>query len=394
MAAIGIICEWNPFHLGHAYLLEELKRRTGLPVVCAMSGNFVQRGEPAVAGKLARAEMALRCGADVVFELPTVWAMATAERFARGGVALLRRTGVVTRLAFGSECGDLAALARVAECLESDAFRSELRRLLGGGMTFAACRQRAVEALLGPEDAALLSGPNNILGIEYLRALRGSGLQAVTLRRVGARHDGPAAGGVASATEVRRLLCGGRTEEALAYLPPQAAGVLRRELAAGRAPVTLANCERAVLSQLRRLREEDFAPYDGGGEGLYHRFYRAVRGSTSLEELLQAARTKRYPMARLRRMLLAAWLDVPQPPAELPYLRLLGAGKEGRALLRQMQRAGVPVLTKPANVEKLGSAARELFAREAGWTDLYTLGMPDVRQSVCDADWRETPIFL
>ena len=189
MAALGMICEWNPFHLGHAWLLRELKRCYSLPVVCVMSGNFVQRGEPAVAEKRARAEMALRCGADVVFELPTVWAMASAERFARGGVALLRRTGVVTQVAFGSECGDAAALMRVAACLDGEDFRAALQRRLAGGDTFAVCRERAAAELLGETDAALLREPNNILGIEYCRALRGSGIGAVTLPRTGARHE-------------------------------------------------------------------------------------------------------------------------------------------------------------------------------------------------------------
>ena len=350
MAALGMICEWNPFHLGHAWLLRELKRCYSLPVVCVMSGNFVQRGEPAVAEKRARAEMALRCGADVVFELPTVWAMASAERFARGGVALLRRTGVVTQVAFGSECGDAAALMRVAACLDGEDFRAALQRRLAGGDTFAVCRERAAVELLGETDAALLREPNNILGIEYCRALRGSGIGAVTLPRTGARHDGAASGGIASASEIRRLLHEGQPERAMAFLPPAAAEVLRREMAQGRAPVTLENCERAVLAKLRTLREEDFLPYDGGGEGLYRRVYRAVRAGTSVGEILALAKTKRYPMARLRRMLLAAWLEVPQPPEEVPYLRLLGAGKDGRPLLRQMQRSGVPVLTKPADV--------------------------------------------
>ena len=121
----------------------------------------------------------------------------------------------------------------------------------------------------------------------------------------------------------------------MAFLPPEAAEVLRREMAQGRAPVTLENCERAVLAKLRTLREEDFLPYDGGGEGLYRRVYRAVRAGTSVGEILALAKTKRYPMARLRRMLLAAWLEVPQPPEEVPYLRLLGAGKDGRPLLRK-----------------------------------------------------------
>lgn len=391
MAALGMICEWNPFHLGHAWLLRELKRCYSLPVVCVMSGNFVQRGEPAVAEKRARAEMALRCGADVVFELPTVWAMASAERFARGGVALLRRTGVVTQVAFGSECGDAAALMRVAACLDGEDFRAALQRRLAGGDTFAVCRERAVAELLGETDAALLREPNNILGIEYCRALRGSGIGAVTLPRTGARHDGAASGGIASASEIRRLLHEGQPERAMAFLPPEAAEVLRREMAQGRAPVTLENCERAVLAKLRTLREEDFLPYDGGGEGLYRRFYRAVRQAADIDGLLEAAKTRRYPLARLRRMLLVAYLELPEPE-HIPYLRLLAASSRGCTLLRQMR--GAPVLTKPADVSRLGQTAQDLFTREAGWTDLYTLAYPDLSQSACGADWRATPWIM
>lgn len=391
MAALGMICEWNPFHLGHAWLLRELKRCYSLPVVCVMSGNFVQRGEPAVAEKRARAEMALRCGADVVFELPTVWAMASAERFARGGVALLRRTGVVTQVAFGSECGDAAALMRVAACLDGEDFRAALQRRLAGGDTFAVCRERAAAELLGETDAALLREPNNILGIEYCRALRGSGIGAVTLPRTGARHDGAASGGIASASEIRRLLHEGQPERAMAFLPPEAAEVLRREMAQYRAPVTLENCERAVLAKLRTLREEDFLPYDGGGEGLYRRFYRAVRQAADIDGLLEAARTRRYPLARLRRMLLAAYLELPEPE-HIPYLRLLAASSQGCTLLRRMR--GAPVLTKPADVSRLGRPAQDLFTREAGWTDLYTLAYPDLSQSACGADWRATPWIM
>lgn len=391
MAALGMICEWNPFHLGHAWLLRELKRCYSLPVVCVMSGNFVQRGEPAVAEKRARAEMALRCGADVVFELPTVWAMASAERFARGGVALLRRTGVVTQVAFGSECGDAAALMRVAACLDGEDFRAALQRRLAGGDTFAVCRERAAAELLGETDAALLREPNNILGIEYCRALRGSGIGAVTLPRTGARHDGAASGGIASASEIRRLLHEGQPERAMAFLPPEAADVLRREMAQGRAPVTLENCERAVLAKLRTLREEDFLPYDGGGEGLYRRFYRTVRQAADIDGLLEAAKTRRYPLARLRRMLLAAYLELPEPE-HIPYLRLLAASSRGCTLLRQMR--GAPVLTKPADVSRLGQTAQDLFTREAGWTDLYTLAYPDLSQSACGADWRATPWIM
>ena len=195
MPVFGVICEYDPFHLGHRWMLEQLHRQG--PVVCAMSGCFTQRGEFAAVNKFARAEMAVRNGADLVLELPTPWAVSGAERFARGGVELLEKTGVVTHLAFGSECGDLEALQRVEACLSGESFQETLRRRLEGGETFARCRQAAVEELLDPRDAALLSQPNNILAIEYLKALRRADfpMEPITFPRRGGPHDGGAADG-------------------------------------------------------------------------------------------------------------------------------------------------------------------------------------------------------
>ena len=393
MNAVGIICEYNPFHLGHARMLKGLRRQYDAPLVCAMSGNFVQRGDAAVARKHARGEMAVRCGADLVLELPTPWAMASAERFAAGGVALLASTGVVSHLAFGSECGDLEALQRVEACLSAESFQETLRRRLEGGETFARCRQAAVEELLDPRDAALLSQPNNILAIEYLKALRRADfpMEPITFPRRGGPHDGGAADGIASASHIRRLLRAGHTEEAMAFLPRESAEVLRREIAASRGPVDMHTCQRAILARLRTMSQEDFLPYDGGGEGLYRRFYRAVRQATDIDGLREAAKTRRYPLARLRRMLLAAYLELPEPE-HIPYLRLLAASSRGCDLLRQMR--GAPVLTKPADVSRLRQTAQDLFTREAGWTDLYTLAYPDLSQSACGADWRATPWIM
>ena len=155
----------------------------------------------------------------------------------------------------------------------------------------------------------------------------------------------------------------------------------------------MALCERGILAHLRRMEEEAFRAYDGGNEGLYHRFYQAVQTASTLAEVLQKAKTKRYAHARLRRMALAAYLNLPPVPDRPPYLRLLAADETGRKLLRQMQKAGLPVLTKPADVEKLGAEAAKLFARECEMTDLYTLAYTDLSQSVCGSDWRTTPVM-
>ena len=371
-------------------MLHLLRQQGYEGIVCAMSGHFVQRGEAAVVGKLARAEMALRCGADLVLEIPTPWAAAAAETLARGGVALLRATGVVDELAFGAECADITALQAVADALDSPAYEEALRAVPDGGETFAARRQRAVAAVLDPERAALLEQPNNILAVEYLRQLRGTGIAPVAVPRKGAAHDAAdPEGEVASASHVRGLLRTGRTEEALAFLPESAAQILRREMTEGRAPADMTCGERAILSRLRRMSEDDWRACDTGGEGLYHRLCQAAQKARSLQELLELAKTKRYPMARLRRMALAAWLELPTPPAEMPYIRLLGANETGRRLLRRMK--GAPVLTKAADVAALGPAAEELFRRESAWSDQYALLCPGILP--CGEDWRTTPVM-
>ena len=391
MQVTGVICEYNPLHRGHEAMLRRLRQRGAEAIVCAMSGHFVQRGEPAILDKRARAEMALRCGADLVLELPTPWSAATAEIFARGGVEVLRRTGVVTELAFGSESGDVQALAAVAEALDGAAYQAALSGMAEDGRTFAARRQSALSQVLDEAHAALLEQPNDILAVEYIRALRGTSIRPVAIRRTGAAHDGAEERhGIVSASHVRQLLRQGRTEEALACLPDAAAEIMAREIAARRAPADIAYCQRAVLDRLRRMEESELAAYDDGGEGLYHRVYRAVRRSATLEELLEQVKTKRYTHARLRRMLLAIWLGWTEVPEQVPYLRLLGANETGRRLLRQMSDA--PVLTKAADVARLGPEAAALFEKEARRSDLYALTLPVPAR--CGEDWRMTPVMV
>ena len=388
MDAVGVVCEFDPMHLGHERLLRQAKADTGLPVVCAMSGNYIQRGGMACLNKFARAEMAVLCGADLVVELPTPWAMATAERFADGGVSLLAGCGV-KHLYFGSECGDIAALDAAAEALLREEFQADILRELQTGLSYAVARQAALEKRIGGS-ASLLSQPNNTLAVEYLKAIRRRELplSAATVRRTDGGHHG-----AASAARIRALLAAGQAADAFALMPPAAAGILGREMKKALAPADPARLETSILARLRLMDEADFAPYDGGGEGLYRRVYRAVQAGVSLGDILTRATTKRYPTARVRRMLWAAFLNLEPPPAEIPYIRVLAATEAGRKLLRQMQHSGVPVLTKAADVGRLGPAAQSLFTREARRTDVFALACP-INPSVCGEDWRHTPVMV
>ena len=380
MDAVGVVCEFDPLHRGHERLLRRAGE-SGRVLVCAMSGNFTQRGGAACVEKFARAEMAVRCGADLVVELPTPWAMATAEKFADGGVSLLAQCGVKT-LYFGSECGDTDALWATAEALlQADVHRA-IRLEMDGGLPYAAARQAVLERETGL--GALLAQPNNTLAVEYLKAIRRRGLaaDAVTVRREDGGHHGSA-----SASHIRALLAAGQEAKVFALMPPQAADILDREMKKGLAPVDPARLERAMLARLRLMNEHDFASYDSGGEGLYRRVYRAVQEGGSLGDILTRATTKRYPTARVRRMLWAVFLGLEAPGEDIPYVRILAATEAGRRLLRQMQDAGVPVLTKAADVGRLGPSAEALFTREARRTDVYA-------PPPCGSDWRRTPTMI
>ena len=249
MATAGIVAEYNPFHWGHAWHIARTRRTLGADtaVVCVMSGHWVQRGECALTDKWSRAALALSGGADLVLELPTPWAMASAEAFARGAVGLLAATGVVDVLSFGSETGELAPLRAAAAALDGPDYPERLRAGLTRGLSFPAARQAAV-------GADCLASPNDNLGVEYLRALP-PGMEALTIPRRGAAHDGPAAGGFASASELRALLRAGRAAEADPYLPAPWSGET----------ASMAHIDRAVLARLRTMDEADWAALPDGG---------------------------------------------------------------------------------------------------------------------------------
>lgn len=393
MKVAGIIAEYNPFHNGHAAQIAATRAAGCTHVVVAMSGNFTQRGEPAVCHKLLRCRAALAAGADLVVELPLPWAVSSAEGFARGAVFLLESLGCVELLSFGSETGDVSAIAATARALEAAEQSEALRAELKTGASFPAARQRAAASLapLPPR-----GGPNDLLAAEYQRALWafGSGMRPFAVRRVGAAHDGEQhSGGVASASEIRRLLAAGQAVEAARFLPPVSARLLNEALGQGLAPFGYERFARQELSFLRRLTPQDFAVLDDVGEGLENRICAALRSACTLEELFALVKTKRYAMSRIRRVLLAAFLGVgggfrrQQPP----YLRVLGFNERGRQILAQAKHAArLPVVTRRAAFDGLDARAQEVFALECRAGDLYALGLPAPQP--CGSEQRLSPV--
>lgn len=400
MAAAGIVAEYNPFHTGHAYQIARTRAAAGedCAVVAVMSGNWVQGGRPAVVDKWTRTKLALLGGVDLVLELPAVWAVSSAESFARGAAALLARTGVVDVLSFGSECGEVDKLQRIALCLNSPVYEAGLRRFVGEGMPFAAARQGAVCGLLGQELAGLLSSPNNNLGVEYLRALDSldSGMCPMTVRREGAPHDSLIGEGerpnFLSATQLRSFLEREDWAEAEPYLPKRGLEVLQ---SGWKGFPSLKRAERAVLARLRVMTAGDWAelPDSGAGEGLPPRLERAGRQCRSLEEFFALAKPRHWTNARLRRLVVWAYLGLTQAdrPDRAPYLRVLGFNRRGQELLREMkQKAALPILTKPARAQELDEGGSRLFELEARCTDLYGLCLEEIPPA--GLEWTQSPV--
>ena len=398
MNVIGIVGEYNPFHFGHEYHIKMSRERLGedSAVICAMSGDYVQRGEAAMYSKFARAEAACRGGVDLVLELPLPWVLSSAEGFARGAVALLSAAGA-THLSFGSEAGETGPLEELAGLLVTPEINEEIKAVLAQdtSLSYAAARQKAVAARLGSR-AALLETPNNILAVEYLKAIKTLGvpLAPMTVARRGAAHDDASGGaGYRSAMEIRRFISQGM--EAGSFVPTGAAAVYARERDCGRELAGEERMELAILSRLRMLDRAAFDALPDAAGGVGARLYEAARTQPSLNAVLAAAKTKRYAMSRVRRMCMCAALGV---RAEMstgtpPYIRVLAANARGCALLRQMndREDGLPVVTKPASVKNLSADHEALFALGASAHDLYVLGYRAEGERKGGEDWRNSP---
>ena len=345
----GIIAEYDPFHNGHAWQLQQAKALGARRVAVAMSCGLTQRGALPLLPESVRVQAALTCGADLVFALPAPYACSGAECFARAGVQLLAAAGC-DALVFGAETPDAALLMEAARVLSGAEYRTALKaRLAAGARSFAAARQAAMEAVCpGTGLAALLDKPNNNLAVEYCKAILelGAALVPIPLPRQGAGHGQAlteTGGQFASASALRTLWQNGGADAVAPYVPAEVLPLYREAYAAGQY-TDLAAAQRCQLALLRSrcAGTAPFAQVRGISEGLEHRLEAAVRSSTTHAELLDSLTTVRYPRARMRRLAMDAALDYPADvfPALPPYLHLLGAQKDALPLLKA---AALPV---------------------------------------------------
>lgn len=380
----GIVCEFNPLHKGHQLILDEAQKHGS--VVCVMSGNFVQRGEPAILDKWARAELALRCGASLVIELPLPYAMSGAERFAGAAIFLLNALRLPGSVVFGSECGDIRLLTETAKLLLTDEFERQLvQNLQYSTQSYAAVREETLRQTAGNEYADTLKQPNNILGIEYIKALlrTGSCLTPRTIRRCGSGHDQSASDGeLHAAGELRQMLYAGKSIEG--FVP----GIVYDHMAAlkteGKLPSSPDKLEIAILCKLRVLDASRFARLPDISEGLEFKLQEAVKSAGNLKELYEGVKSKRYPLSRIRRLVLSAFLGIDRTlPALPPYMRILGMNSDGETILRQIS-GTLPLCIRPRDFDAAGGEVLRLFRLEARADDLYALSFPKPQPAALD----------
>ena len=335
MKTVGIVAEYNPFHLGHRKQIDRIRSAFGeeTAVVCAMSGNFVQRGAPAILDKTLRAKAAVACGADLVVELPVTVSLSSAEGFAAGGVKIL--SNLCDTLCFGAESGTAEVFLDTARALLKDSIGPLLRQELETGKSFPAARAAALSRMGHP--AQVPTQPNDILGVEYCKAIlsQHSHMVPFPIRREGSYHAQTVDGENPSATAVRRLML----EEAdwQNCVPEQARAVF-----SGARIHSLAAGERAILGKLRTMTDAEFEALPYGSEGLWRKLMHASRRENSLEEILSAVKSKRYTRSRLDRMVMGAYLGITEEilTAPVPYVRVLAFNEKGRGILSSAKKSG------------------------------------------------------
>ena len=377
MNVLGIIAEYNPFHNGHMYHLKSaLTKADADYTVCVMSGNFIQRGEPALFNKFIRADMAINCGIDLIIELPVYYSVSTAEKFAYAGVKLLNECGA-NYISFGCETADVSQLISISNLLlnETYEYKNELKKQLNLGLSYPDARSKVISKLLNIS-SNITNQPNNILAIEYLKALAQINpiITPIPVERVDSNYyDTDSKTNILSATGIREKL---KHSEDIDIFMPQGTLSLMKD------PVFLKDFEQLILFSLRKLSLSELKALPDVTEGLENRILSAIISSSTLDELIDKIKTKRYPLARIKRILISGMLGLSKEKLQLfdksggpQYIRILGWNEKGKELLSLIsKKSNLPIIT---SVNKFLSTAtdlqKEMLHKDILATNIYTL---------------------
>ena len=386
---LGIVSEYNPFHNGHIHHLQVSKQLTKTDfTVAVMSGNFVQRGDTALVDKWTRAEMALKSGIDLVIELPTVYALSSAENFADGAVKILNSLGVVDFISFGSEVGEITPLLEVANVLykEPKEFSSLITTQLRSGLSYPKAREIALSQFFGSSQkySSIVSNPNNILGVEYLKSLKKhrSHIRPLTVRRDYADYNSKQEkNGIASATAIRTMIKNGKNIHRV--IPYESYELIEKCIEEGKIVPSLAVFEKEIIYTLRKMTLSEIASLPDVSEGLENKIKFAANNFNTLEELISNIKSKRYTQSRIQRILLYALLnisqkDINQSKRATPYIRVLGFNKHGKRIISAIAAANpklkIIVSVKKFMEESNDNILRNMISKDILATNIYTLG--------------------
>ena len=388
---LGVIAEYNPFHNGHLYHIAKSKQETGAEyVIAVISGNFVQRGNTSLINKWQKAKMALLNGVDLVIELPTIYSISSAENFAEGAIKIFNSLGIVDTISFGMETNDISTLNNIANVLynEPKEYITLLSHELKKGNSFPKARENALLMYLNDikRYANVLSGANNILGIEYLKAMRKtkSTITPIGIKREKVLYnDNYIVDEFASATAIRKMLITKQLNDISKVMPKNSYLLLGEELKNGHYCVDLSRFEKEIIYNLRKMKVEDIAKLPDVSEGLENSIKNAVDSCNTLEELINIVKTKRFTQTRIQRILLYALLDINKKQMETskkitPYVRILGFNNNGKELISEMMNFN-PKLNIVTSVKKYMDTVanknlKEMLEKDILATNIYTLG--------------------
>lgn len=388
MKTYGIICEYNPFHNGHIYQIEETRKQGATHIVAIMSGNYVQRGDVAMIDKFARAKSAVANGVDLVIEMPVVYSLASANFFARAGVMMLGALGCVDGISFGSECGDMELLKNAAMASINASKPEKIKPLVEQGMSFPQAIQQAIALEYGPIIASVFDSPNNTLAVEYLKAIKLLNLEfeTYTVKRKGAEHDSPSPSeGIASASLIRQMIEDG--EDISPYVPKETAE-LAKEYEEKELLAYFDNLERELLYVLRSMIPPTIAECPDVDPGLANFIFRAGIDARSIDEFLEITGTKRYTTAKIRRVLLNLYIGAKASDLMImpPYGRILAFNEKGSEILKaskekaEENKLAIPFDTSLKDIIELKRPPISRFADISNRaTNLYGLASRTVR---------------
>ena len=410
---LGIIAEYNPFHNGHMYHLQKAKEQSGAQYcICVMSGNFVQRGNTSIVNKWKKAEMALLNGVDLVIELPTIYSVASAEGFSLGAIKLLNNLKIVDAISFGTETSDFAALNNISSIVNEEPmkYKSILNSELKKGLSFPKARENALMLYLNDNKRYdnILNTPNNILAIEYLKALKKikSTIQPIPVKREKVYYnDNVIVDEFASATAIRKLLKNEEFSEIRKVVPKSTYQILKKETELGNVVLDLSRYEKEIIYNLRRMTISEIAELPDVNEGLEHSLKNAANYSNDITNLINIVKTKRYTVTRIQRILICALLgitkrDVGMAKKTEPYIRVLGFNEKGKELISRINKQN-PKATVITSVKKFqdknnnnknSKIYKRLLDIDIFSTNVYTMACKS--ESLANLDYTKNMVIL